>query len=150
MAQSLSQVYAHLVFSTKKRECLLVDAGRDGLHSYVGGVLSSLGCQPIEINSEPDHIHILTGLSRTVTIADTVREIKLASGRWLQQSNNCSLGFKWQSGYGAFSVGRTELAKIKKYIRNQRQHHRSQSFQDEFRTMCTVYGLALDERFAWD
>ena len=150
MPQSLAKVYLHLTFSTKDRARVLLDDHRPRLHAYMGGILRSMGFHPVEINSEPDHAHVLLDLSRTLTIADMVRDLKRGSSIWLQDSFPRLGNFHWQSGYGIFSVSRGDLGQTIHYIRNQREHHRGISFQDEFRRLCKEHEIEIDERYVWD
>jgi len=150
MPQSLSKHYAHLVFSTKHRELVLLDRFRDRLHDYMRGILRGMSCFAVELNSEPDHVHVLFALSRTVALAEAVQQFKRSSSVWLKQLDPSLSNFYWQRGYGAFSVSESLVEAIREYIRNQREHHRNESFQDEYRRILTKYGLECDERYVWD
>jgi putative transposase len=150
MPQSLAQIYVHLVFSTKNRERLLpAEIGKD-LHSYMGGILRDLGCLPVEINTEPDHAHVLFVLSRTVTIADVVANVKSGSTNWIQRHHPDLTDFHWQNGYGAFSVSKSNVETVREYIREQREHHRIRTFQEEFRLLLVKHEMEFDERYVWD
>jgi REP element-mobilizing transposase RayT len=116
----------------------------------MGGILKSLECIPIRINSEPDHVHLLFAMSRTKTLARTVAKIKTGSALWIKNFDPQLRNFHWQSGYGAFSVGESMLPLVVRYIENQEAHHRTRSFQDEFRALCTAYRIRWDERYVWD
>ena len=150
MPQSLAKVYIHLVFSTKNREPVLPDEIRPGLHDYFGGTLNGLGCSPLEINSEPDHAHLLFVMTRTATLSDVVGQLKKSANDWLRARGSRFANFYWQGGYGAFSVSQSAVAGVREYIRNQRQHHQRVSFQDEFRAFLRRYEIAFDERYVWD
>jgi REP element-mobilizing transposase RayT len=148
--QSLAKVYLHLTFSTKARARVITAELQPELHAYMGGILRSIGCRPLEINTEPDHVHVLLDFGRTLTIARMVGELKKGSATWLRGNFPQHRNFHWQAGYGVFSVSRWDVEKITHYIRNQREHHKGFSFQDEFRRLCNQYGVKLDERYAWD
>jgi putative transposase len=148
--QSLSKVYIHLVFSTKYRMPSLPDEIRPELHPYLGGILKGLGCTPIEINTEPDHAHVLFLLSRTEALSEIVGHLKKSSNDWLRKQGPQFAQFFWQGGYGAFSVSRSQLEHVQAYIRNQHEHHRGKSFQDEFRALLKAYEVEYDERYVWD
>jgi len=150
MPQSLAKVYIHLIFSTKHRQRLIDDSIRSRLHEYISGILRDLGAPAVEINTEPDHAHVLFQLCRTVTLADTVKELKRGSSIWLKEINSSLDGFHWQDGYGAFSVSVSQLEVVRLYIRNQRAHHRRESFQDEMRRWLREYQVEFDERYVWD
>ncbi|HEX3127594.1 MAG TPA: IS200/IS605 family transposase [Thermoanaerobaculia bacterium] len=148
--QSLSKVHIHLVFSTKHRARSLPDDIRPGLHAYMGGTLKGLGCTPIEINTEPDHAHVLFLLSRTVPLSEVVGQFKKGSNDWLREQGPQFAEFFWQGGYGAFSVSQSQVGQVQAYIRNQREHHRVRTFQDEFRALLKVHDVEYDERYVWD
>jgi putative transposase len=150
MPQSLAKLYVHLIFSTKNRERTLPEAVRCDLHSYIGGILRELGCNPVEINTEPDHAHLLFTLCRTVSISTVVGQIKKGSNDWLRTKGAEFLNFYWQGGYGAFSVSQSAVGEVRDYIKGQQEHHKRVSFQDEFRAFLRRYDVEFDERYVWD
>ena len=151
MPQSLSSVYVHLVFSTKNREPFLLDADiRKEMHAYLGGVSKTLDCPPVIVGGVEDHVHLLCQMARTITQSDWVKEIKRVSSIWIKQRNPASAAFAWQAGYGAFSVSASLLDLTREYIAHQDQHHKTQSFQDEYREFLRKYGQEWDERYVWD
>jgi putative transposase len=150
MAQSLSKIYIHLIFSTKDRERILSDEIRPELHAYMGGTIKGLGCSPIEINTELDHSHVLFLLSRTQSLSDVVGHLKKSSNDWLRNQGPQFASFFWQAGFGAFSVSQSQVEDVRAYIRNQREHHRTKSFQEELRAFLKAYEVEFDERYLWD
>ena len=150
MPQSLSKVYVHLIFSTKNRERLLREEIRPDLHAYIGGILRDLDSPCIEINTEPDHAHILFILSRTHTISDVVGQAKRGSSAWLKTRDSVYSQFHWQNGFGAFSISQSAVGEVIEYIRSQSEHHKRLSFQDEFRVFLQRYEIDYDERYVWD
>ena len=150
MPQSLAKIYVHLVFSTKNRARFLPDEIRPGLHDYMGGTLRDLKCAPLEINTEPDHAHVLFALGRTEALSDVVGQVKRGSTSWLREQGGEFGDFYWQNGYGAFSVSASNVDEVREYVRDQRRHHQRVSFQDEFRTLLRRYEVAFDERYVWD
>jgi putative transposase len=147
---SLSQVYIHLVFSTKARRPLIHPEWKPRLHDFLGGVLRDLNSPSIEINSEPDHVHLLFRMAKTITVSDVVMNLKRGSSLAVKQFDPRLQDFYWQAGYGAFSVSESQLETVRQYIRNQQEHHRKESFQDEFRRLLKEYNLEFDERYVWD
>ena len=150
MSQALAKIYLHLIFSTKNRECSIPDDVRCDLHSYMGGILHGLGCSPIEINTEPDHAHILFVMTRTETVSNVVGQIKKSSNDWLRNRDAQFRDFYWQGGYGVFSVSQSNVEEVRHYIRGQREHHKRVSFQEEFRSFLKRYEIEFDERYVWD
>jgi REP element-mobilizing transposase RayT len=150
MSQSLAKIYIHLVFSTKNRERFLTPEIRPDLHAYIGGTLNGLGCSPIEINTEPDHAHLLFLMTRTETLSNVVGQMKKSANDWLRSRGTEFASFHWQGGFGAFSVSQSAVEEVRTYIRNQHEHHQRVSFQDEFRAFLKRYEIAFDERYLWD
>ena len=148
MPQSLSKVYLHCVFSTKKCEFFISDDIQKDLHSYIIGVLSNNGSYVYEIYANPDHIHILCVLPRTVTIAELISKIKTSSSKWIKKKGIS--GFSWQNGYGTFSVSSSKVEVVKKYILNQKEHHKRTSFKEEYRLFLKEYKIDYDEQYVWD
>src|SRR5262245_53250487 len=125
MPQSLARVVLHVVFSTKNRVPFLKDAGlREHLHAFMAGVLQKIGCEPILINGVEDHVHVLCNLSRTVTIAGLVEEVKKSSSKWMKTLGPQHGDFFWQGGYGAFSVSESNVEQVRVYVATQDDHHR--------------------------
>jgi len=150
MPQSLANILVHLVFSTNQRAPLLDDSWRDPLHGYIGGIVRRCGSDLLAANSVADHIHLLFPLPRTIAVADLVKEIKTGSTKWIQETGPRLAKFHWQAGYGIFSVSPSHKELVIRYIAGQREHHRTVSFQDEFRRILEKYGIQYDERYVWD
>ncbi len=151
MPQSLSAVYLHLVFSTKGRRPWLRDrARREELHAYLGGVSKTLECPTLIVGGAEDHVHMLARLSRTITQADWVKELKRVSSLWFKQQSGADAGFAWQGGYADFSVSASNLDEVQRYIANQESHHQRMSFQDEFRALLERHQIEWDECYVWD
>ena len=151
MAQSLSRLWTHLIFSTKNRFPFLSDKTiRLDMHSYLAKMLREQDCETLIVNGVEDHVHALFALSRTRAIANVVKEIKRTSSGWLKQLSPKLSKFHWQGGYGAFSVSQSNLDEVIRYIENQEEHHKRVTFQDEYRAFLKAYGIAYDERYVWD
>ena len=150
MPQSFSAVHIHLVFSTKQRVPWIDQETAARLYPYFGGVVaaskSSLGC----VGGMPDHVHLLISLGRETSISELVRELKSNSSRWIHETFPKQRNFAWQSGYAAFSVSPSRLEEVRKYIENQAEHHRTRTFQEEFRELLKRHNLAFDEQYVWD
>jgi len=150
MPQSLAFVAIHLVFSTKDRVPNLSVDIRPRLWAYFAAVTRNLECECYRAGGMADHVHILVGLSRTITIAKLVEALKVSTSLWLKTTAPHLSEFYWQRGYGVFSVSHSNLNAVCRYIDNQEMHHARATYQDEFRRMSNKCGLPLDERFAWD
>ncbi|QDT68316.1 Transposase IS200 like protein [Planctomycetes bacterium MalM25] len=150
MAQSLANVIVHLVFSTKHRVPLIDASVEADLHAYLAGVAKHLDCQPHKIGGVEDHVHVACSLARTIAVADLVQELKQSSSKWIKIRSDACGSFAWQNGYGAFSVSQSHLEALRRYVATQREHHRQQTYQEEFRTLLERYRIDYDERYVWD
>jgi len=150
MSQSLAKTLIHLIYSTKNRERFLTDDARDELHRYSAGILKEWESPAILINSVEDHVHILYSQSKNYSLSKIVEEVKKGSSKWIKTKGTGFATFHWQNGYGAFSVSQSNAAAVTEYIRNQREHHRHKSFQDEFREFLRRHEVPFDERYVWD
>ena len=150
MPQSYSSVQVHLVFSTKDRRPFLSTPGlRAEMHSYLGGVSRSMDCPPIIVGGVADHVHILARLGKSVSQSEWAKEVKRVSSVWIKEREPKLEEFAWQGGYGSFSVDRTTVEKVLRYIERQEEHHRIHSFQDEFRAILKQHGIEWDEKYIW-
>ena len=150
MPQSLSCLIIHVVFSTKDRAPLLDKIIRPALYSYMATVIRNGGCECFRIGGVADHVHIAFGLSRTVTLAQIIEQIKTSTSKWLKTQPPIELNFSWQRGYGAFSVARADLEQLLNYIDVQETHHQEISFLDEYRRFLERYKICYDEDYVWD
>lgn len=145
MAQTLAKIYIHATFHIGIRSPQIPDETSPKLYAYIGGVISRNNCLPIEINGTGDHLHILFSLHPSIDLSKLIQTIKTASNKWMKE-NGCRQ-FKWQNGYGAFSVSASVLDAAAKYIRNQRIHHKKCSYYDELGAFCKVYGIEMNEEY---
>jgi len=150
MPQSLSQILIHLVFSTKNREPFIQPTIEKELHPYMAKIFRALKSPSLAIDGTADHVHILFSLSRVIKIADLVEEVKTESSKWIKTKGPDFKNFHWQNGYGAFSIGQSQVAILKRYIARQKIHHQRVTFQDEYRKFLKSYGIDYDERYVWD
>ena len=150
MPQSLSQVYVHLVFSTKHREPLLLSPVREHMHAYLATVLKNQDSSAIKVGGTSDHVHALFRLSKNISLAKTVEEIKTSSSKWVKTQGRAFANFHWQSGYGGFSVSPADVEEVAEYIGQQEEHHRAVTFQEEYRKLLESHGIEFDVRYLWD
>ena len=151
MSQSLVQIYVHLVFSTKHRKTYLKDLEfRDRTHRYLAGTCNNRQCPALKVGGPDDHVHLLLRLGKSVQMSDLVRDLKRDSSKWIKLEKTELAQFHWQQGYGAFSISPAHVEGLVEYISDQEEHHRRETFQDEFRRLCVKYGVEMDERYVWD
>ena len=151
MPQSLSRMLVHVVFSTKNRKRLITEKIEPELYAYIGKVLIDECESPaLIIGGDKDHLHLLIVMSRTYSMAHIVEMIKKRSSKWIKTKGKEFRMFQWQTGYGAFSVSTSHTEIVKNYIANQKEHHRKNSYQDEFRSFLIKHDIEYDERYVWD
>ncbi len=120
------------------------------MHAYLAGACRNLGAPSIIIGGVEDHVHILSFMSRTLTLADFVATIKRDSSKWIKIHDETLVDFRWQVGYGIFSISPSHVDALRRYIENQEEHHQQETFQDEFRRLLKKYDVEYDERYLWD
>ena len=150
MPQSLSRVIIHLIFSTKDRQPWIDPEVRPRMHAYLATVCRDLGGEVHRVGGMADHVHIVTTLPRTISQAELVEKAKTSSSAWIKTLGNTNAEFHWQRGYGAFSVSASQLEEVVRYVENQDEHHRTRTFQQEFREVLRKHNLPFDERYVWD
>ena len=142
-------LHYHLVFGTKDHDTAIAPSWRAKLHAYLGGVVRALEGTPLVVGGVSDHVHLLVGLKPTHNVADVMRELKAVSSRWVHDEIK-ALGFGWQEGYGAFSVSKSSVDDVIHYIQNQRDHHRTKSFQEEYLAFNERHDISFDPKYLWD
>ena len=150
MPQSLSKVILQIVFSTKNREPWLEPDVRPRMHAYLATVCRDLGAELVRVGGVADHVHIVTTLPQTVSQAEFIEQMKKTSSKWIKALDARYRGFFWQRGYGAFSVSLSQLDTVLDYVKAQQQHHRTRTFQEEYRELLRKHGIDFDERYVWD
>jgi REP element-mobilizing transposase RayT len=151
MPQSLARIWLHIVFSTKDRQPFLQNPElRDEMFRMLGYHAKETGCPPARVGGWIDHVHILCGLSRTVTVADLLEVVKRETSKWIKERAPEFSEFHWQNGYGAFSVSQSQVGRVIEYIERQPEHHRRTAYQNEFRAICAKHEVEIDERYVWD
>lgn len=150
MPQSLSKVILHVIFSTKNREPCLDSNMLPRVHAYLATICRDLGAEFVRVGGVADHVHIVTTLPRTVSQAELIEQIKKVSSKWIKTLESRYRVFFWQRGYGAFSVSPSQLEGVLRYIETQQDHHRTRTFQEEYRELLRRHDLDFDERYVWD
>ena len=135
------------MFSTKDRRLLIPEDLQPRLYAYISGIIKNNKGRMIIAGGIADHIHLLVSIGR-IDVSDLIGDIKRDSSKWMK--DNGVKDFYWQRGYGAFSIGQSQVEGVRKYIVNQKIHHAKQDFQDEFRALCRKYDVVIDERYCWD
>ena len=149
MPQTYTCLHYHLIFSTKHREPIITPDVRPRLWEYLGGTVRGLDGIPILVDGTADHVHLLVTLRQLPALADFMRDLKAGASSWVHDTFPELRGFAWQAGYGAFTVSHSGIDAVKAYIANQEEHHRKQTFQDEFREFLRRHGIEFDEKYLW-
>ncbi|MGA9772454.1 MAG: IS200/IS605 family transposase [Blastocatellia bacterium] len=150
MAQTLVSLSVHIIFSTKHRADLIQPEVESELFAYIAGIVKNNNSSLIAAGGTKNHIHLLISLSKTVSLSELVGDIKRDSSKWLKTKDAKFQKFYWQDGYGAFSVGQSQIEKVKDYIARQKEKHAVRSFEDEVRAFLKKYAVEYDERYIWD
>ena len=144
---TFTQIYYHIVFSTKNREPVLCADGREELFRYIWGIIRNKNSHIYRINAVEDHLHILSSLHPTVALADFIKDIKVASNGWIKERQPFPHFNSWQDGYGAFTASHADKDRLIEYIKNQQEHHRQETFLDEYRRLLKEAGIEFDEKY---
>jgi REP element-mobilizing transposase RayT len=150
MPQSLANIPVHCIWSTKDRESFIKPEIEKELFSYMAAIFREYESPALAINGTENHVHALTVLSRKITVAKLIEEVKKSSSKWIKTKGAGYRNFYWQSGYAALGIGQSNVEALKKYIANQKEHHREQTFQEEYIAFLKKYGIEYDERYVWD
>jgi REP element-mobilizing transposase RayT len=147
MPHTFSDLVTHIVFGTKDRLPFIDNDLRRELHAYLGGIVRNLEGMPLSIGGVSDHVHMLVQLKPSTPVADAVEKIKANSSKWVHRMNR---KFSWQKGYSAFSVSRSNVERVRRYIEKQEQHHRRVTFHEEYVRFLREYGIPYDERYLFE
>ena len=145
-----TQLTYHVVFSTKYRRRTIVDSLRERLYEYIGGIVRNLDGSLLEIGGIEDHIHILVNLSPAKSVSDAIRDIKANSSKWLNGLPAVKARFGWQTGYGAFTVSYSQIDGVRVYIQDQREHHRTMTFEEEYIKLIHRHGIKFEHKYLFE
>ena len=149
MSRTFTNLLTHVVFSTKDREAFIVAEFKEELYAYLGGLTRELKGKAYGINGTTDHVHMLISLPPIVSTSDALRFLKSNSSGWVHDKWPRRRSFAWQLGYGAFSVSKSNVPGMLKYIAEQEAHHRRVTFKQEFVNFLIKHEIEYDERYIW-
>jgi REP element-mobilizing transposase RayT len=149
MPSTYTNLLYHIVFSTKDRTPLIDDEFREELYQYIGGIIRAEGGVQLEIGGLSDHIHILAKIKPAMPVSDMLAKVKANSSKWVNEHKMKMRKFGWQEGYAAFTVSESQVPNVREYIRNQVEHHRKQSYQEEFVALLERHGIEYDTQYLW-
>ena len=137
----------HIVFRTKYSQCTIFEESERDLYAYILGFCNNSKCKLYRIGGMPDHIHMLVDIPPTVALSSFMNKLKSETSKWLKQNHNFPMFSGWGEGYACFTYAFDDLDTVKNYIRNQKEHHRVETFANEYRRLIESQGINIDERF---
>ena len=149
MSNTFSQIYIHIVFAVKGRQSLIDTVWEEEMYKYISGIVKNKGQKMLAINGMPDHIHFLTGIRPSCCLADMIREIKKSSNKFIRTELKCR-HFSWQEGFGAFSYSHSALDNVIGYIMNQKEHHKKQTFKDEYIQFLNKFNVEYKDEYLFE
>ncbi|OBX24580.1 REP element-mobilizing transposase RayT [Gelidibacter algens] len=147
MANTYTKIHIQAVFAVRNRQSLISAIWKDELYKYMTGIIQNHDHKVLQINGMPDHIHILFGMRPTQSLSDLIKQLKQDSSKWINQKDFVNGKFSWQAGYGAFSYSKNDIPEVTNYIKNQEEHHKSKSFNEEYLDLLKDFEIAFDERY---
>lgn len=150
MSHAYSRLHYHLVFSTKERKTYIKPEIKDRLHAYMKGIVFNLDGVVEEIGGVEDHVHLLFYSPPKHALSDVIKALKAGSSGWVHEIWPQRQAFSWQRGYGIFTVSESNVESVREYIRNQEEHHRRMTFEEEFIALLEKHGIEYDPRYVFD
>jgi len=150
LAGTYTQLYIHIVFAVNGRKNLIKESWKDDLFKYISGIIKNKGQKPIIVNGMPDHIHVFLGLKPVQAISDLTRDIKNNSSNYVNKNKFVADKFSWQTGFGAFSYGHSQINKVYNYILNQEKHHRKKTFRQEYLDLLKKFEIEYKDKYVFD
>ena len=150
MANTYSNLFYHIVFSTKGRNDWLSQGIEERVWAYIGGIARNHGLTALQVGGIENHIHALLMAKPIHSPSQIAQWLTGDSSKWIHETFDEVKMFAWQDGYGAFSVSKSNVPDVIEYIKNQREHHAKQTFEDEYRSMLKLHGVDYDERYLFD
>jgi putative transposase len=149
MANTYSSLHYHLIFSTKNREPWLVQSIEQRIWRFIGGIARKHRITALQVGGTDNHMHALVTAPATIAPFQVAQFLKGDSSKWIHEEFSTLRNFRWQDGYGAFTVSKSNIPKVIKYIQNQREHHRKKTFQEEYLEFLRENDIEYDERYLW-
>ena len=147
MANTYTQIHIQTVFAVKNRQSLIKPEWKNELYKYITGIVQAHDHKMLQINGVADHIHIFFGMRPTQSISDLMKQVKQDSSKWINVNALAEKQFSWQGGYGAFSYQKSDVSRIINYIKNQEEHHKVKTLEEEYKSLLAEFKIDYDERF---
>lgn len=149
-AGTFSQIYIQIIFAVRGRNSLIKQEWEDELYKYITGIVQNKGQKMLAINGMPDHIHIFIGMRPTCCLSDLVREVKKSSNSFIKEKRLSKYKFEWQEGYGAFSYAHSALDNVITYINNQKEHHKTKIFKEEYKDFLIKFQVDYKDEYLFE
>ena len=147
MANTYTQIHIQAVFAVQNRHCLIQKEWEDELYKFITAIIQNYDHKLLQINGMPDHLHVFFGLRPTQSISNLMQKVKGDSSKWINEKGVLRHRFSWQEGYGAFSYAKSQVPSVIRYIQNQEQHHKEETFMEEYTKLLNAFGIEYDERY---
>ncbi len=147
MANTYTQIYIQIVFAVQGRQCLIPEVHREELYKYTTGIVRNREQKLIAINGMADHVHVFVGMTPTIAVSDLVRDVKAGSSGFVNEKRWMRGKFSWQEGFGAFSYSHADIDRVAKYINNQAEHHKKQTFREEYEMLLKEFAVDFNEKY---
>lgn len=150
MSDTYSKVYIHVIFAVKNRDALIHSSWEEKLFQYVTGIVQNKGQKMLAINGISNHIHFLIGMKPSCCLSDLVREIKKSTSEFIKENCFTKFQFNWQEGFGAFSYSSSQIDNVIKYIKNQKEHHRKKTFNEEYIDFLEKFNVEYKKEYLFE
>ncbi len=147
MANTYHQIYLQTVFAVKYRHDIFNKDWSSTLFGVIGNLINESNCKTIIVNGVEDHVHCFFGLKPVVSISELMKTVKAKSSKYINDIQLTKHRFEWQEGYGVFSYNQSSIDSVYKYIKNQENHHKKQTFRDEYLSLLTAFKIEFDEKY---
>ena len=144
---SYRQLFYHVIFHTKNSENTITEENCKEAYNYIWGIMKNKNSKLYQINGVENHIHLLVDIHPSIAIADFLRDLKSFSSSWMKKSSFFKNFRGWADGYTCMTISFKEKDRIIRYIKNQKEHHKKESFYDEYRRLLLEEGIKIDERY---
>lgn len=150
MANTYHQIYKQTVFAVKYRKAIIDKTWQSELFGVIGNLINETGCKTIIVNGVEDHVHCFIGLKPIISVSELMKTVKAKSSKFINDHLLTPERFEWQEGYGVFSYSQSQLDAVYKYIQNQEEHHKKQTFKEEYLAFLQKFKVPYDERYIFE
>ena len=150
MSHSFISQLMHCVFSTKERRPMITPELQTRLFQYIGGIARENKMKLLAAGGVEDHVHLLISMPSTIAVSKAMQLVKGGSSKWIHETFSEHRLFQWQEGYGAFSIGISDVERTVKYINTQAEHHAKMDFKTEFLAFLKKHEIEYDTRYIFD